>query len=71
MFERGVKIVTDEFRQMLNENNLSSCVRQDPDLKINGNHYICSSCHSILKNKKKMPPICFKNGLELSDVPLS
>ena len=69
MFERGVKIVTEQFRQLLNENDLNSCVRLDPDLKINGNHYICSSCHSTLKNKKKMPPICFNNGLGLSDVP--
>ena len=69
LFERGVNLVTEEFVQELKQNSLDTCIRLDPELEFNGQHYLCKNCYSILKNKKKMPNICFQNGLGLSPVP--
>ena len=69
MFKRGVKKVTRAFLSILKKNDLESCVKLNSSLLIDGHYYICSSCHSTLKNKKKMPNICFQNGLDVSEVP--
>ena len=69
LFQRGVNVVTPEFVQQLVKDSLDPYVRLDTELKVNDQHYICKNCYSILKNKKKMPNICFQNGLGLSHVP--
>ena len=37
-------------------------------LHIKGVHYICTTCKSHL-DKERMPPLCFKNGLQLAEIP--
>ena len=69
MFKKGVKIVKDNFKQQLEESSLISCVKLDNELMVDNIHYVCVNCHLTLSKKKKMPAICFQNGLGLSDVP--
>ena len=69
MFKRGVKVVTDDFKKQLEDDTLISCLKLEDGFLVDGDHYICLNCHRVLKNKKKMPDICYLNGLGLSDVP--
>ena len=43
-------------------------VEIDKNLNVQGVCYICTTCKSYLE-KKKMPPLCFFNGLALTEVP--
>ena len=38
------------------------------NLRVHGEHYLCSNCYRYLK-KLEMPPICAKNSLEYADIP--
>ena len=69
MFKIGVRVVTEEFVEDLKRNNLDSCIRLLPELMIENTHYLCSNCYNTLKTKKRMPKLCFLNGLGRSDVP--
>ena len=69
MFECGVNVVTEDFVNDLKQNALDMYIRLDSELKFHDEHYVCKNCYKILKYKKKMPAICFRNGLGLSEVP--
>ena len=66
--KRGVKIFQETFLENLKENKIESYVEMRSNLMIDGKFHICHSCHSNL-SKKKMPNLCFKNGLQLANVP--
>ena len=66
--KRTVKPFQEKFHQTLIDNNMECYVDTKDSLKINGKHYICSTCQVSL-SKRVLPNLCFKNGLELSDVP--
>ena len=66
--KRGVKIVQEKFLDYLKENKFESYIDMTGTLMIDGSFHICHSCHSNL-SKKKMPNLCFKNGLQLANVP--
>ena len=65
---RSMKSFQEKFHNFLSENNLQDNVDMKESLKINGKHYICSTCHLSL-SKQKLPSLCFKNGLKLSPIP--
>ena len=69
MFECGVNVVTEDFVNELKQNALDMYIRLDSELKFHDEYYVCKNCYKILKYKKKMPAICFRNGLGLSEVP--
>ena len=66
--KRGVKIFQEQFYHVLVENKIDGNVDISKCLMIDGNFHICHSCYSNL-SKKKMPNLCFKNGLQLAPVP--
>ena len=66
--KRGVKIFQEPFYNMLLEHKMDGNVDLSKCLMIDGNLHICHSCYSNL-SKKKMPNLCFKNGLQLAPVP--
>ena len=66
--KRGVKILQETFLENLKENKIEAYVDMSSNLMIDGKFHICHSCHSNL-SKKKMPNLCFKNGLQLANVP--
>ena len=66
--KRGVKIVQQKFLEFLKENKIEDCIEMNGNLMIDGSFHVCHSCHSNL-SKKKMPNLCFKNGLQLANVP--
>ena len=66
--KRGVKTIQEQFHDFLKENKIDIYVDMNRNLMIDGNFHICHSCHSNL-SKKKMPNLCFKNGLQLANVP--
>ena len=65
--KRGVKLIQNQFLEFLKENKIDSYIDMTGTL-IDGSFHICHSCHSNL-SKKKMPNLCFKNGLQLANVP--
>ena len=63
----GVKVFTEKFHQFLAEHKID-CYVDLSVLKLLNSFYICHSCYQNL-SKKKMPTICFKNNLQLAEVP--
>ena len=43
-------------------------VEFDKSVHLNGIYYICTACKKHLQ-QQKMPPLCYKNGLELAKIP--
>ena len=81
-FKRSVKKITDnymlflhgsemmQFLQMNNscdENDLNNILKES--LKVFGNHYLCQTCSRSLV-KLEMPPMCAKNGLQYTPIPI-
>ena len=81
-FKRSVKKITDnymlflhgsemiQFLQMNNPcdgNDLNNILKES--LKVFGNHYLCQTCSRSLV-KLEMPPMCAKNGLEYTPIPI-
>ena len=67
LFERGMKVFTERFQEILIESSLQSYIDLSMP-KINGILFICDTCYGNLA-KKNMPNLCFMNGLHLSPVP--
>ena len=66
MFSRGVKHMDADLLSFLKSENLIKFV--DLSKNVDGSHYICHNCKTHLL-KKKMPPLCFMNGLKVSTIP--
>ena len=43
-------------------------IRIKENLKVHGEHHLCSNCCRYL-NKHEMPPSCAKNNLEYAEIP--
>ena len=65
---RSVTRLTDKFFEKLLENKSADNLRKEDHLKMNGKWYLCSTCYNHL-SKGNMPSQCYKNGLDLADVP--
>ena len=67
--DRGVHRLTDKFHQKIKELGMADYIDTTKDsLRVNGNLHLCKTCYTKLP-KKLMPKQCFKNGLQLSEVP--
>ena len=67
--DRGVHRLTDKFHQKIKDLEMTSYIDITRDcLKVNGNFHLCLTCYKKLP-KKLMPKQCFKNGLQLAEVP--
>ena len=66
LFFRGVSSLTESFLSFLEAENLKRYI--DTSVSVNSICYICCNCKSYL-SKKKMPPLCFKNGLQVAEIP--
>ena len=67
--KRGVKIFQKTFYNILLDNKLDGNVDLSRCLMIDEKLHICHSCYANL-SKKKMPNLCYKNGLQLAPVPV-
>ena len=71
MFQSNVQQYTSELKQKINEKkprHTEACISEEIQTNINGEDkcYICQTCVRHMK-AKKMPPMCAKNGLKLSE----
>ena len=75
LFRKTVKKVTNKYLNFLLETmavadylQTEGNIKLKEDLKVFGDHYLCSGCCRYLQ-KGEMPPICAKNGLEYEKIP--
>ena len=69
--DRGVHRLTDKFHQKIKDLGMTEYIDTNKNsLRVNGNLHLCKTCYTKLP-KKVMPKQCFKNGLQLSEVPKS
>ena len=69
MFKRGVKTVTKEFVQKLEENGLINLIYLSPRMQHStGNFYNCDNCHLYLQ-RNELPPLNTQNGMDIDDIP--
>ena len=67
--DRGVHRLTDKFHQKIKDLGMTDYIDTTKEsLRVNGNLHLCKTCYTKLP-KKVMPKQCFKNGLQLSEVP--
>ena len=66
MFERGVTVVSEKFKNFLKEESLLKYVNFSEALMHNDKHFICDSCKTNI-SKRKMPSLCAENGLKVSE----
>ena len=65
---RGVRIMNPNIYRNLKDADVTEFIDTNENLRMNGNFHLCHTCYVKLP-KKKMPKLCFKNGLQLSKVP--
>ena len=66
--DRGVDKITDTLMQKIEDAEKSHCIKTEAQFRVNGNFYLCKTCCRKLP-KGVMPKQCFRNGLELAEVP--
>ena len=69
LFKRTVVEVSDKFMDDLKNSNLINCIKKETNLYMDEKLWICKTCNNWLQNKKKMPPLCFLNGLDVTPIP--
>lgn len=68
LFKRSVIEIDTKFKDHLSQIGKTNLVKFQAKYQFQDKFYTCKTCHNWLK-KNKMPPQCFANGLELSNMP--
>ena len=66
--KRGVKVLNPTYLENLRAKKMLYYIDTSEKLRFLGNFHLCHTCDRKLP-KEQMPKLCFRNGLELSEVP--